>query len=101
MVMVSCPELVCAVALDASRQSRPPIMSRAFIPSNLKLQLIVNKTANSKRPYPFLTCDIHHCPLDLSWQNVLVGRALLPKVQSVAGLGTLVFRDASSLSGSR
>jgi len=34
-----------------------------------------------------------------SWQNLPAGRALLPKVQSVAGLGTLVFRDASSLCG--
>jgi hypothetical protein len=34
-----------------------------------------------------------------SWQNVLTGRVLLPKVQSVSGLGTLVFRDVSSLSG--
>jgi hypothetical protein len=34
-----------------------------------------------------------------SWQNLLTGRALLPEVQSVAGLGTLVFRDVSSLSG--
>jgi hypothetical protein len=39
--MVSCPELVCAPALDANRQSTPLIMSRAFIPPNLKLQLIV------------------------------------------------------------
>ena len=46
MVMVSWPELVCAAALDVSRQSRPPIASRAFIPPNLKLQLIVNE--NSK-----------------------------------------------------
>ena len=34
-----------------------------------------------------------------SWQNVLTGRALLPKVQSVAGLGTLVFRVGRSVSG--
>jgi len=30
---------------------------------------------------------------------LLTGRALLPKVQSVVGPGTLVFRDVSSLSG--
>jgi hypothetical protein len=43
MVMVSCPELVCAVALDASRHSRLPIIRRAFIPPKLKLQFIVNE----------------------------------------------------------
>jgi len=54
-----------------------------------------------------LTCDIHHlptcitCPLDLVLAKRADRKSLVAKVQSVAGLGTLVFRVGSSVSGTR
>jgi hypothetical protein len=49
MVMLSWPELVCAPALAAKRQSTQ-LMSNAFVPPNLKLQFIASKKKQGTVP---------------------------------------------------
>jgi hypothetical protein len=44
--MVSWPELVCAAAPEASRNTRLLIPSRARIPPKLKLQFIISRSKN-------------------------------------------------------
>jgi hypothetical protein len=48
---------------------------------------------------PFWTCDANHCSFGLTSAKLADRKDLLPEVQFAMGPGTLVFRDASSLSG--
>jgi hypothetical protein len=80
MVMLSWPELVCAPALAARKQSTQLSMSNAFVPPNLKLLFIASEASHK----PEVTCDLAEFPgtnpsndfnLQIPW----------PKVQCVAG----------------
>src|SRR2546430_13143137 len=74
MVMVSWPELVCAPALTARRQSMQLNMS-ALVPPKLKLQFIASKPA---KPQVLLQCPGPGFPG--------------PRYSVLRAAGTLVFR---------
>ena len=54
MVMASCPVLVCAPALAANKQSKPPTISHVFRPPNWNLQFIASGKSGTGFPFTYL-----------------------------------------------